>query len=145
MTRNGIQLEKHCAVLVISGTQISKDMSKIICPSPCRTFAFPLTVKTVDDNLFCKRPELAGVRLNEGLKKLGKSCFSSTGIRTLVVPASVNDIQSNAFAQCIQLRYADLSAAKELEELCDETFESCKNLKHVLLNDNMHTIRRSCF
>lgn len=114
-------------------------------PKPVPHVRLPVEVKTVDDNLFCERPELVGVRLNEGLKKLGNSYFSGTGIRTLVVPASVNDIQSNTFAQCVQLRYADLSAAKELEELCDETFESCKNLKHVLLNDNMHTIRRSCF
>ena len=54
--------------------------------------------------------DLSSVRLNAGLERLECWCFGNSGIRELILPASVCSIDSDAFYSCTSLRYADLSA-----------------------------------
>lgn len=58
--------------------------------------------------------DLSSVKLNSGLERLEYLCFGNSGIRELVLPASVRSISSDAFSSCDSLRYADLSAAHNL-------------------------------
>ena len=94
---------------------------------------------------FENKQQLNSVRLNTGLERLTEMCFRNTGIRTLVLPASVSNIENYVFKDCASLRYVDPRAAHKLKNLGSELFSRCTTLEHVLLNEGLETISRECF
>ena len=141
---NGIQsVDKHLLV-VVSGTVLKRDLTEVIRGGPAQTCTLPRTVTTVCKKAF-KSTNIASVKLNDGLKTLEDSCFSYSGIRRLVLSASVRKISQYAFSECWYLQCADLRAARGLRYLDDYAFSCCRNLKRVLLNEGLRTICPGCF
>ena len=90
--RNGILLEPgEPPITVIAGARVSRDMAKIICSRETKTCTFPSTIVAVGENAFYGI-RISSVRLNEGLKTLEGNCFYRAGIRSLVLPSSVESI-----------------------------------------------------
>ena len=86
---NGIQsIGKHIFV-VVSGTVLNRNMTEVIFGGPARTYALPPTAVTIRERAFEMNKSIASVRLNKGLKRLERCCFSHSGIRGLVLPVSV--------------------------------------------------------
>ena len=77
------------------------------------------------------------MRFCEGLKRLGAYCFERTGVRKLILPASVKFVDSTAFSECECLESADLSAARSLKALLVYTFRRCGELRCVSLNEGL--------
>ena len=86
---NGIQSVDKDILVVVSGTVLNRDMTEVICGGPARTYVLPPMAVIVRPNAFYKNENIASVRLNEGLKRLERRCFSHSGIRGLVLPVSV--------------------------------------------------------
>ena len=99
----------------------------------------------IHERSFGNRKKLKSIWLNTGLERLEEMCFRNTGIKTLVLPASVTNIEHQVFKDCASLRYTDLRAAHKLKHLGNELFSGCITLKHVLLNEGLETISRECF
>ena len=98
---NGVLLRrgKRC-VTFVSGARLSRDMARIICGGPGKTYALPPTVVTVCQHAFHTREDQRGstsIRLNEGLEVLEEYCFWGSGIRRLVLPSSVRRVGAGAF------------------------------------------------
>ena len=86
---NGIQsIGKHIFV-VVSGTVLKRNMTEVVFGGPARTYALPPTAVIVRPHAFYKNESIVSVRLNKGLKRLERCCFSHSGIRGLVLPVSV--------------------------------------------------------
>ena len=86
---NGIQsIGKHI-LAVVSGTVLKRSMTEVIFGGPARTYALPPTTVTIRERAFQMNKSIASVRLNKGLKRLERRCFSHSRIRGLVLPASV--------------------------------------------------------
>ena len=127
--RNGILLKSgKPPIVIVDRTLMSRDMKKIIIGGQSKTYAFPSTITIVGKNAFYGN-EVVSVRLNEGLEILGEYCFESSGIRKLVLPASVESIGCFAFYNCENLKHADLSAARGLKSIGNGVFNSCEALK----------------
>lgn len=62
-----------------------------------------------------------------------------------MLPASVIEVSEDAFAACTSLQYADLSAARGLKLLKRATFNHCRGLRQVLLNEGLEIICPRCF
>ena len=124
---------------------MNRNAAAVAYGNSAKTYSFPRTILTVFQDAFKGMKQLQSVRLNNGLRILGKNCFSETGIRRVVFPSSVIDIETGVFSQCTNLRQADLKAAAWLKKLEDETFVNCKNLKDVLLGDGLEIIGFDCF
>ena len=60
----------------------------------------PSTLKRIDYNTFRGCQNLKGIRLPDGLKTIGQYCFQQSGLKKLVVPASMKEIEKGAFAYC---------------------------------------------
>ena len=121
--RNGIRIS---GVTIISGARFSRDMEEVFKGGQSRTFAFPQTVVVVREESFKNMKDLRSVKLNSGLELLECQCFCNSGIREVIIPASVYSISKSAFYSCTSLRYADLSAAHNLKELEPHTFNQCE-------------------
>ena len=127
--KNGILLRPdESPVAVIAGTQTSRDVSVVISGGRAKTYAFPNTVVIAGDHVF-HSVHVSSVRLNEGLRVLDAGSFSSSWIRRLVLPSTVESIGNNAFNDCERLEYADLTAAHRLKSIDSSAFVWCKELR----------------
>jgi len=66
------------------------------------------------------------------------------GLTGVKLPASVTEIQGNAFSYCRQLRSVDASAGG-LTTISYSAFEGCENLSSVSLPDGLQTIENGAF
>lgn len=77
--RNEILLKKcEPPVIIVSGTQMCRDMTKIIVGGPGKTYTFPRMVTTVCQNAFHIPDDeysIISVKFNEGLETLENGCF----------------------------------------------------------------------
>ena len=127
--RNGILLRSgEPPIVVVKGTLMGRDMKKIIHGGPSKTYVFPSSTITVGKNAFFYN-DAVSIIFNEGLKSLENDCFEGSGIRKLVLPASVESISDFAFASCGCLDFVDLSAARGLKCIGNSAFSSCEALK----------------
>ena len=127
--RNGILLKSgKPPVVVVNKALMSRSMKKIIHGGQSKMYAFPSSIIIVGNNAFSGN-EVVSVKFNEGLKALEKNCFESSGIRKLVLPASVESIGDSAFDMCGDLESADLSAARGLKCIGNFAFNLCMTLK----------------
>ena len=120
--------------------------------SHAKTYAFSRTAVTTNVDAFKDLKGLQSVRLNDGLEKLEIGCFSGTGIRQLVIPSSVRNIEFKVFESCKCLRRITFAGAgletiaheafaesgleafvapATLRRIGDHAFVLCKRLKHV--------------
>ena len=86
---NGIRLADKDLLAVVSGTALNRDMAEVVFGGPVRTYTLPPTTVTIRERAFEMNKSIASVRLNDGLKRLERCCFSYSGIRGLVLPVSV--------------------------------------------------------
>ena len=120
--KNGILWEPGIPLIVIvNGTQASRDMKEVISGGPSKTYAFPNTTTTVGWCAF-QETDILSVRLNEGLKALNERCFYYSGIRKLTLSSSVELVDCYSFSGCEGLRYVDLSAAHGLKSIDNYAF-----------------------
>ena len=130
---------------MVSRTTADRTITKIIRGGRDRTYTFPRTTRVARSGAFKNKKDLRSVRLNDGLEVLGENCFFDSKIRELVLPSSVGSIGKCAFSACCDLRRADLRTAHGLKILEEELFSRCRQLRQVLLNDELETIGVSCF
>lgn len=102
-----------------------------------RSVQLPSTMKELGYDAFCGCTLLASINLPEGLETLGWNAFSETSLTSIVVPASVTNYPpyntSAPFYNCKSL----VSATVKGSVLSSAMFESCTNLKNVVLNDTI--------
>lgn len=65
--------------------------------------------------------KLADVVIPNGVKRIGSCWFSATGIKSVVIPASVREVGEAAFIKCRalkQITFAEGSALKTIRNRC---------------------------
>ena len=70
--------------------------------------------------IHCKN--LRHVRLENGLEKIGISCFYGCGLESVTVPETVKIIAWQAFGRCRQLRNVVFSGKTQLKEVENYAF-----------------------
>lgn len=87
---------------------------------------------------------LKHVEIPEGIEKIGKSCFfDKRGILSVTFPASLNEIESRAFRNCISLESVRFQNHQVL--IHKDAFKNCSLLKEIRTSDKsvyrIHGIR----
>lgn len=118
--------------------------------SPSRTdnshikyVVLPSSILEIEENAFayCYLEE---IKLNEGLKMIGKSAFESSDLEKIVTPSTMSSIQEKAFKDCTKLREATLG--KGLKLIGEDAFSSCYELSKITsLNLTPPTISSNTF
>ena len=67
----------------------------------------------------------------EGTHTIGKYAFRYSGLKKIVIPESVNYIESNAFQNCNELQEIEIPESVRTVEM--EAFSGCEGLKNVTL------------
>lgn len=103
----------------------------------------PSTVKSIGSNAFSYCVNLKNIELSEGLQSIGHSAFGGSGIESIVIPNSVNNLEYAIFRFCQSLESAVLP--DHLEKIENELFLSCSSLKNIKLPENLKIIGESEF
>ena len=127
-----------------------------------KSVKFPDTLEEIGDEAFSKCASLNCMELPEGLKIIGYNAFyqaamgekKSTGeviYGSLTFPSTIQSIGGGAFYESAYLREvifkenSDVNAVLEINAGTYGAFQSCSNLKTVILPDRLKKIQRSTF
>ncbi|MBR0536978.1 MAG: leucine-rich repeat protein, partial [Clostridia bacterium] len=126
----------------------------------------PGTIETIGPSAFSGCSSLKKAVLEKGVKTIGASAFlNCTGLSDLRLPDTLETIGSRALAQCYDLINISLPASLKnigseafykdhmesisipsgVSSIEDKTFENCRSLKTVRLNEGLTTIKACAF
>lgn len=97
---------------------------------------FPNSLKSVPCELFKDCIALEHVILPKSVKTICSHAFSNSGIKELVIPASVEAVEASAFDNCRNLKQIKVEDSEKLLKWKGEQFRYCPNLQEIYLGRN---------
>lgn len=88
---------------------------------------------------------IKSIMLPSSLKIIGRSAFENTDLERINFPENIEEIYRFAFFNCTNLKEADFSSCKNKITIKRSLFESCKNLSKVILPRNIDQLYLSAF
>lgn len=107
----------------------------------------PNSIKTIQWEAFCGCEKLTEIYLPEGLISIGGYVFEGTAIKKLLLPStitSLKDENGTAFHSFSTLEEIDFRDT-EIDNLPNQLFSNCENLKTVYLPSTLKTIGSNAF
>lgn len=102
----------------------------------------PDEVETIGNFAFLNAP--FKVSWGNRLKSIGERAFCASKQEEAVLPATLQFLDCQAFAECDELKKVDLRLTK-VEEIADEAFFECKSLVEIEFPANLTTIGNGVF
>ena len=103
----------------------------------------PEGVLFLGDDTFYDCETLVEIGFPSTLERIGKKCFYNTGLEEVILPASVKQVDVDAFSRCKKLVRADLS--NYMQSRFNGSFSYCSGLKEVILPDTLEIINEGSF
>lgn len=103
----------------------------------------PSTTRQIGQYAFVGCNNLEDIQLNEGLKEVGFAAFWLTPLTSIVLPNSVEQLGTWAFAEMPNL--TSVTIGDEIEKIPYSAFKNCVRLVDVRLGQQVNTIANSAF
>ena len=116
--------------------------SKVTSVSFADGFTGPFTFNT---GVFQGCSSLTNVELPEGVTVIGKDCFNGASIVTFVLPDSVTEIKSGAFANCKKLTTFTINPTSNLTTLGSQVFKDGISLTSFYFPNSLTSIGSGLF
>lgn len=114
--------------------------------SSLQCIELPQTLTEIQSHAFNKCTSLKSVNLEEGLVTIGSNAFNMTGISgSLTIPSTVQRIDINAFSSQNLEEVIFENGTTDKLEISFAAFESCVNLKKVLLPNRLKAFSLGVF
>ena len=121
-------------------TEIGED-SFIYCGS-LQSVTHNNKLEAIGEYAFAYCNQLSSFEFPETLKLIGDYAFTVCGLEEVHVPASVDEIPTRAFLNCVSLRKVTLDGVKYIG---DNAFSHCSRLTEVVLPDSLTVIGKYAF
>ena len=105
-----------------------------------------LGAEVIDDYAFFGNTEINSISFEncDGLKSIGTNAFyGCTGIKDIIIPASVTEIGFGAFQNCASLE--TVSFGNAITTIPKQLFYNCESLKSVVVPDSVESLGDRCF
>ena len=76
---------------------------------------------------------------------IGEHAFSGCGFTEIDIPASIEQIKSSAFQECLNLQTVNFAGDSNLTEIGDSAFHYCLNFASIVIPDSVQYIRYYAF
>ena len=103
----------------------------------------PPTVTEIEQWAFHYCHSLESIQLPEGLKKIGWGAFSSSGLKSIVIPKSVTEMEPNLFSWDIRLSSVIFLNSPSILE--NDFFYGCTALTSLVLPNSLKEVSFSVF
>jgi len=107
------------------------------------TVSIPSSVKTIGSSAFAGTSSLRSIELPGTLTAIGSSAFEGSGLRSIVIPDSVTNIDNLAFRNCTRLK--TVTAGSGVTVLKSSLFSGAVSLEKVTLSKNITEIGYNAF
>lgn len=103
--------------------------------------------KTIKKSAYAyQKATLGDVVIASGTTKIGECAFEwNESLTSVKIPASVAEIQSDAFSKCTNLSSVEIEAGSKLKVIPYTCFKGCENLGSVVLPEGIETISEYAF
>ncbi len=128
----------------------------------------PRGITQIGDRAFHCRKSVTAVELPDTIEHIGEQVFTKSGIKEIIIPASVRTIGEWAFQSCPELEritfspeskmttfgssafvgcesLASVTLPPSLEEIPSQAFMDCTSLETIAIPDSVHTIGTEAF
>ncbi len=85
------------------------------------------------------------VILHEGLTKIGDHAFINSGITSIYIPSTVDDIGVQAFQDCMSLTSVEFGENIRIDKLPGTVFEYCESLEEITVPASVCEIEPDAF
>jgi len=103
----------------------------------------PENVRVLRDGCFYGCSALDSISLPESIQEICDLCFSSSGLKSIVLPSSLDYFGEGTFSNCTKLKRAELPIMNS--EIPKSTFSACVSLEYVDIPSSVTTIGDYCF
>ena len=139
-------------VVDAQGVLYSADLTQLIyCPAALTitgTYTVPATVTSIEDDALYKFGKSGGTTtliLPEGLLRIGKNALNGSFLKTITIPASVQEIGASAFASMTVLTTVTFAENSMLVSIGDAAFKSCTKLTAIDIPDGVDEMGTEVF
>lgn len=109
-----------------------------------RDIALPESLKSIASNAFRGDASLTSVRLGHNLASIGSEAFRDTGLTSLTIPGTINEITEwDIFSGCASLESVVVESG--VTKLNRSIFGGCASLKSVTLPNGLTVLGESMF
>ena len=127
--------------------KLPKNLEKIessLCKdcSSLNMVILPENLNTIGEGAFYKCYSLKNIELPDTLKQINDSAFEYCGIKNIELPESLNYIGKRAFYGC---NFEYINVPKNVITISESSFEYCRQLKKVDLQEGIENIGNSAF
>ncbi|MBQ8724696.1 MAG: leucine-rich repeat protein, partial [Oscillospiraceae bacterium] len=103
----------------------------------------PTTLKYINSNAFNNQYNISEIALPDGLISIGETAFYNTGLTSVTIPGSVENIEKEAFWRASSLEA--LVVESGVGSIGKGAFSECSALTSVTLGDGLESIGESAF
>lgn len=123
-------------VIGLEGTfKENQDIEKITIPDG---------IEFLGDETFSRCRKLYDIVLPDSIQKFGWKCFQHSGLETIRIPASMEEIGLMNFYYCENLKSVDFGNSR-IKKIQNGAFSFCFNLKNIELPESLEIIDESPF
>ena len=135
------------------GVLYSADMKQLIYCPPAKqitgTYTVPATVTSIEDDALVSfgknATTLTTLELPEGLLRIGNNALKSSFLKSLTIPASVQEIGANAFEKMTALTTVTFAENSVLARIGNAAFTGCSKLTAIDLPDSVTELGTGVF
>ena len=98
---------------------------------------------TILRQMFYDCPSLTTVTLSEGLEIIDQLAFNAMNLSSIIIPNSVTEIGSSAFAMCYNL--TSVTIGNQVKTIGNVAFWDCSLLTNIVIPNSVETIGDSAF
>ena len=139
--------ENHAYLTSVDGVLYDKQLTILyIYPQAkgAMTTPIPDTVHTIEGGAF-HRYQGSSLQLPASLRYIRSYAFTYSNLENVVIPASVLEINKNAFQYCQKMTSLTFEEGSKLERIDENAFAGCNALLALRLPDSVTTIGQQAF
>lgn len=138
----------------LQNTATSSSSGSIFANTSVSKVTFPANVSKTAPDMFANDLNLKEVNFElkhvgtqyVGMKYIGFRSFYNTGLENIVIPNTVETIESNAFENSAMLKNVTLpDETSKFTTISSSLFAGCVSLESVNINSNIYTIKQQAF